>query len=211
MKVEFKDTFFESVERLVWYDTKLWKVWEFIRRGIPTFFGNIWRFRKELYNHQWWDYRYTLEMLHRSISIMEKGISERGIEVDSSRDKKVAQMRRVLELLKHKLDDDYVERAEQKFGNLNFKEWEFEKIEGSESYRMIDNDTPQEKAHHRKIFNYAKRLEDKEWREIWGIIKGNQSDIEWKKYYKGLSDKEKHNHDTWAKWFNGSDMRGWWD
>ena len=211
MKVEFKDTFFESVEKLVWYDTKLWKAWEVIRRGIPTFFANIWRFRKELYSHQWWDYRFTLEMLYRSISIMEKGMSERGIEVESSRDKKVAQMRRVLELLKHKLDDDYVERAEQKFGDLKFREWEFEKIEGSESYRMIDNDTPQEKAHHRKIFNYAKRLEDKEWREVWGIIKGNQSDVEWKKYYKGLTDEQKKSYDSWAKWFDGSDMRGWWD
>jgi hypothetical protein len=211
MKLEFKDTFFESVERLVWYDTKLWKAWEFIRRGIPTFFGNIWRFRRELYSHQWWDYRFTLEMLYRSISIMEKGISERGIEADGSRSKKVEAMRRVLELLKHKLDDDYIERAEEKFGSLNLRDWEFEKVEGSDSYRLIDNDTPQEKAHHRKIFNYAKRLEDKEWREIWGIIKGNQSDNDWKKISKSLTIEERYSHDVYTKWFNGSDMRGWWD
>ena len=31
MKVEFKDTFFESLEKLVWYDTNLWKVWSAIR------------------------------------------------------------------------------------------------------------------------------------------------------------------------------------
>jgi hypothetical protein len=211
MKVEIKDTFFESVEKLIWYDTKLWKVWEFIRRGIPTFFGNIWRFRKELYSHQWWDYRFTLEMLYRSISIMEKGISERGIEVDGSRGKKVEAMRRVLELLKHKLDDDYIERAEEKFGSLNLREWEFEAIEGSDGYRLVDNDTPQEKAHHRKIFNYAKRLEDKEWREIWGIIKGNQNDSDWKKIIKSLTPEERYSHDVYTKWFNGSDMRGWWD
>lgn len=211
MKVEFKNTFFESVEKLVWYDSKLWKVWSAIRYDIPLFFKNIWRFRKELYNHQWWDYRFTLEILYRSIYIMEKGMSERGIEVTSSRDKKVAQMRRVLELLKHKLDDDYIERAEKKFGDLNLKEWEFEKIEDSSSYRLIDNYTPQEKAHQRKIFNYARRLEDKEWREIWGIIKGNQSNIEWKKYYKTLTEEQKNSHDSWAKWFDGSDMRGWWD
>lgn len=52
MKVEFENTFFESVEKLVWYDTKLYKVWEFFRRGIPTFIGNIWKFRRELYSHQ---------------------------------------------------------------------------------------------------------------------------------------------------------------
>ena len=52
MKVEFKDSFFESVEKLIWYDTNLWKVWSAIRYDIPLFFKNVWRFRKELYNHQ---------------------------------------------------------------------------------------------------------------------------------------------------------------
>ena len=52
MNVEMKDTFFESVEKLVWYDTKLWKVWAAVRYDIPLFFKNIWRFRKELDNHQ---------------------------------------------------------------------------------------------------------------------------------------------------------------
>ena len=112
MKVEFKDTFFESVEKLVWYDTNLWKVWSAIRYDIPLFFKNVWRFRKELYNHQWWDYRFHLEMMYRSLSIMEKGMSEKGIEVTETRDVKVQKMRRALELLKHKLDDDYIQRAE---------------------------------------------------------------------------------------------------
>ncbi len=211
MKVETSKSFFESLEKLVWYDSKLWKVWSAVRYDIPLFFKNIWRFRKELYSHQWWDYNFTLEMLYRSISIMESGTAKKGVEAQSSRDKKITQMRRVLELLKHKLDDDYVHRAEQKFGDLNLRELEFEKIEGTDNYKMIDNDTPQEKSHHRKIFNYAKRLEDKEWREIWGIIKGNQSDAEWKKYYKGLTNEETKDHNSWTKWFDGTDMRGWWD
>ena len=93
MKVEFKDSFFESLEKLVWYDTKLWKVWSAIRYDIPLFFKNIWRFRKELYNHQWWDYRFTLEMLYRSLSIMVVKLEKDGIEVDSSRMKKVERLR----------------------------------------------------------------------------------------------------------------------
>ena len=116
MKVEFKDTFFESLEKLAWYDTKLWKVWEFFRRGLPTFFKNIYRFRKELYNHQWWDYHYTLEMMYRSLVIMEKEISVKGIEEDVSRNKKVAKMQRAIQLLKNRLDDNYVEQAEEKLG-----------------------------------------------------------------------------------------------
>ena len=40
-----------------------YKIWEFFRRGLPTFFKNIWKFRKELYSHDWWDYTFTLEIL----------------------------------------------------------------------------------------------------------------------------------------------------
>ena len=190
MKVEFKDSFFESVEKLVWYDTNLWKVWSAIRYDIPLFFKNVWRFRKELYNHQWWDYRFHLEMMYRSLSIMEKGMSEKGIEVAETRNIKLIKMRRALELLKHKLDDDYIERAEAELGKLNRSEFEFEKTEEG-TYRLIDNDTPEDKKHFRKVYKRASVIEDKEWKELWDIFKG-------KKFT------------TWEK-FDGSDLRGWWD
>ncbi len=37
MKIEASNSFFESVEKLVWYDTNLWKVWSAIRYDIPLF------------------------------------------------------------------------------------------------------------------------------------------------------------------------------
>jgi hypothetical protein len=192
MKVEFKDTFFESIEKLVWYDTNLWKVWAAIRYDIPLFFKNVWRFRKELYNHQWWDYRFHLEMMYRSLSIMEKGMSEKGIEVTETRDVKVQKMRRALELLKHKLDDDYIQRAEGELGQLSNNPIEFEPVEGKEGlYSMVDNDTPAEKRHAKKVYKRARVIEDKEWGELWDILKG-------KKFT------------TWEK-YDGSDLRGWWD
>jgi hypothetical protein len=192
MKVEFKDTFFESVEKLVWYDSNLWKVWAAIRYDIPLFFKNVWRFRKELYNHQWWDYRFHLEMMYRSLSIMEKGMSEKGIEVTETRDVKVQKMRRALALLKHKLDDDYIQRAEVELGELSHNPIDFEPIEGKEGlYRLVDNDTPAEKKHARNVYKRARVIEEKEWKELWDIYKG-------KKFT------------TWEK-YDGSDLRGWWD
>jgi hypothetical protein len=192
MKVDVKDSFFESVEKLVWYDTKLWKVWAAIRYDIPLFFKNIWRFRKELYNHQWWDYRFTLEMLYRSLSIMVVKLEKDGIEEDSSRGKKVAKIHRALELLKHKLDDDYVERAESELGELSRNPIDFEPIEGKEGlYRLIDNDTPADKKHASKVYKRARVIEDKEWKELWDIFKGRK-------------------FTTWEK-YDGSDLRGWWD
>ena len=192
MKVEFKDTFFESVEKLVWYDTNLWKVWAAIRYDIPLFFKNVWRFRKELYNHQWWDYRYTLEMLYRSLSIMVAKLEKDGIEEDISRGKKVQKIKRALELLKHKLDDDYVERAEGELGELSYKPLRFEPVEGKEGlYSLEDDDTPAEKKHAKNVYKRARVIEEMEWKELWDIFKG-------KKF-------------TTFEKFDGSDLRGWWD
>ena len=192
MKVEFKDTFFESVEKLVWYDTKLWKVWAAIRYDIPLFFKNVWRFRKELYNHQWWDYRFTLEMLYRSLSIMVVKLEKDGIEEDISRGKKVQKIKRALELLKHKLDDDYVERAEGELGELSHRLLRFEPVEGKEGlYSLEDDDTPAEKRHAKKVFKRARVIEEMEWKELWNIFKGNK-------------------FTTWED-YDGSDLRGWWD
>ena len=192
MKVEFKDSFFESVEKLVWYDTNLWKVWAAIRYDIPLFFKNVWRFRKELYNHQWWDYRFTLEMLYRSLSIMVVKLEKDGIEEDISRGKKVQKIKRALELLKHKLDDDYVKRAEDELGELSYKPIKFEPVEGKEGlYSLVDDDTPAEKRHAKKVYKRARVIEDTEWKELWDIFKG-------KKF-------------TTFEKFDGSDLRGWWD
>ena len=191
MKVEATDSFFESLERLAWYDTKLWKVWEFIKRTIPRFFKNIWRFRKELASHEWWDYRYTLEILYRSLVIMESKMHD-GMEIRETRDKKVAKMQRAIQLIKHKLDDDFTERIEAELGELILHDWEFEELENG-NHRVIDNDTPAERKHNRRIFKEAHKLEDKEWIELWNILKGT-------KYSK-----------TWGDTFDGTDMRGWWD
>ena len=207
MKIEFKDTFFESVEKLVWYDTKLWKVWEFFKIGIPTFFSNIWRFRRELYSHQWYDYRYTLEMLRRSLVIMEKELSVKGIEVREHRNKKVEKIRRAIQLLDNRLNDNYIEQAEKELGELIHRDWEFEPTDDG-NYRLKDTETKEESEHNRKIFKLASTIDDREWRELWNIFKG-QSILDFKKYIKTLPKEQQST--AWDIWFNGSDMRGWWD
>jgi hypothetical protein len=194
MKVEAEDSFFESIERLVWYDSKLWKVWEFISRTIPRFFSNIWRFRKELAHHQWWDYSYTLEMLYRSLSIMVVKLEKDGIEEDSSRGKKVQKIKRALELIKSKLDNDYVERAEEQLGPISYNPIRFEPVEGKEGlFSLVDDDTPDEKRQTLRVFKRARDIEKKEWNELWEIFKGTKFS---KKY---------------GEEYDGSDLRGWWD
>lgn len=210
MKVEFKDTFFESVQKLVWYDTKLWKAWDAIRYGIPGFLKNIYRFRKMLWNHRWWDYRYTLEALQTSLEIMEVKMHD-GMEVRESRDKKIAKMQRAIQILKNINDDRYIEMAEGEFGELYLRDWEFEDVPGKEGYsQLVDNETPSEKRHNRKVFNRARKLEAMEWKELWKIFEG-QNINEYKKLSKSLTSEQHQNRDVWNEWFDGSDMRGWWD
>ena len=71
---------------------------------------------------------------------------------------------------------------------LDEKNWK--KLEGG-NYELIDNDTPEEKKHSRKVFKTARKLEEKEWKELWTIIKGNK-------------------FTSWEE-FDGTDLRNWWD
>lgn len=82
-------------------------------------------------------------------------------------------MRRALELLKHKLDDDYIQRAELELGAINHSEFEFEKMEDG-NYQLIDNDTEEDRKHARKVYKRARIIEDKEWVELWSIFNGKQ-------------------------------------
>ena len=97
----------------------------------------------------------------------------KGMEVAETRNVKLIMMRRALELLKHKLDDDYTERAELELGPINHSEFEFEKTEDG-NYRLIDNDTEEDKKHFRKVYKRARVIEDKEWSELWDILKGKK-------------------------------------
>jgi hypothetical protein len=192
MKVEIADTFFDSLKRLARHETWWYKTYSAIRWDIPHFFKNIWRFRKELYSHDWWDYRFTLNMLERSLTILEGGMSVKGMEVSETREPKVKQMRRVLELLKNNREDNYVDRAEAELGNLILSDWEFEELENGMS-KLVDNDTPKQKAHNRKVFKRGAAIENAEWKELWTIFYGTKNS---KKY---------------GPDYDGTDMRGWWD
>lgn len=211
MEVNFSDSFFKSLKRLAWQQSALYKSYSLFRYDLPRFFKNVWRFRKVLWNHAWWDYRYTLEALHTSLSIMEEGMSTKGWEVKETRDKKVEKMRRVLELLQHKIDDDYVSRVESELGPIIYSPWEFEDVEGKPGLsRIVEKESESDKEHNRKVFDRAMEIEEEEWREIWRIFNGQDTD-EWKKIQESLTEEEKTNFDHYEKWYDGTDLRRWWD
>ena len=67
MKIQFEDSFGKSLKRMIWHESRIYKLYSVFKYGIWHFFANIWRFRKVLWNHQWWDYRYTLDALYTSL------------------------------------------------------------------------------------------------------------------------------------------------
>jgi hypothetical protein len=192
MDVQITDTFTKSIKRLLWHESKIYKLYSTFRYDIPLFFKNIWRFRKELYNHQWWDYRFTLNMFERSLTIMEQGMSTKGWEIGETREPKVRAMRRAIELLKNNKEDNYIQRAEAELGPLVMHDWEFQEVENG-NHRLVDKDTPEEKEHNRRVFARAREIENAEWKELWEIFKGSK------------------NSKRYGKKYDGTDMRAWWD
>ena len=207
MKVEFADSFSKSIKRLIRHNTWWYKTYSLFRYDLPRFFKNIWKFRKGLWNHYWFDHHGTLRFLEIGLTDMADRIEKDGMEVDSSRLKKVAKMRRAIELIKNYNEDNYIEMAEKELGELVLHEWEFEDVEGKPGYsRLVDNDTEEEKDHNRKVFERAHEIEENEWNELFTILKGRPSPE-----FQMFLDKSENKESAWDNWFDGSGMRGWWD
>lgn len=210
MKVEFADSFGDSLKTLIRHESWWYKIYQTIRYDIPSFTKNVYRFRKVLWEHRWYDYRYTLHALQTSLEIMEKKMHD-GMEVRESRDKKIVKMQRAIQILKNINDDCYIDMAEGELGKLVSYDWEFEDVSDKPGHsRLIDKESSAEKNHNRKVFNKARKLEESEWKELWKIFEGQ--DIRgYKKFQKTLTEEEKKKTDSYYQWFDGSDMRGWWD
>jgi hypothetical protein len=173
-------------------------MWRAITRDFWQFLKNIWRFREELWAHRWWDYRFTLEMLRKSLVIMEKGMHN-GVEVHETRSKKIEKMQRAIAILNNIIDDSYIKMAEDELGEIIYRDWEFEDVPDQPGYsRLIDNETPEEREHNSKVFARSRELEEIEWKEFWEIMQGQNYD----KFNK---------EEDWNKQFDGSGLRSWWD
>lgn len=207
MKVEFAESFSKSIKRLIRHNTWWYKTYSLFRYDLPRFFKNIWKFRKGLWNHYWFDHHGTLRFLEIGLTDMADRIEKDGMEVDSSRLKKVAKMRRAVELIKNYNEDNYIEMAEKELGEIVLHEWKFEDVEDKPGYsRLVDNDTEEEKEHNHKVFDRAHEIEENEWNELFTILKGRPSPE-----FQMFLDKSENKESAWDNWFDGSGMRGWWD
>ncbi len=169
---------------------KIYKEKRHLKRQIMNwkpikFTYNVFKFRRELAEHNWWDYHYTLMMLKRSLIIMREGLETKGNEIYEHRKPKIEKISRVIQIIENFESSNHITMAESELGDLK-------------SSNFLE-ETEEESQHNSVVFKRSRELEIAEWDELWDIIKGKSMDD-------FLSGKL-----TYEEWFDGSDMRGWWD
>jgi hypothetical protein len=202
MKVKFADSFFDSFERMVNRQRWYWKTLDLFRYDLPRFFRNLWLFRKNLWNHTWYNGDGSiLPWVKTAVDDMAWKIETRGHEVDESRMKKVEKMKRLSYLIDVCVHDTFIEEAEKELGmKMIFHEWEFVPVEGREdSYELLDKDTPEEKEHNGKILKRSHQIQKEYWEELCYIIKGPDYDA------------IRGSDEDFYEALDGTDIRGWWD
>jgi hypothetical protein len=182
--------------KYTWFD----RTRRFLTRDIPNFLRNIYKFRKALWNHHWWDYTGTLEFIEIGVNDIADNIRIKGIEVEHSRFKKVAKMRRVVEIIKNIREDRYFDIVENEMGKgLDSPNFEFVPCEDKPGFfEMVDLGTEEEQEFKDRYFERIRELEESQWNELWDILKGQDYET---------FDKEK----KFDEQFDGSGLRGWWD
>jgi hypothetical protein len=169
-------------------------------RDLPNFFRNIYKFRKALWNHHWWDYSGTLDFIEIGINDIANGVEKKGVEVEHSRMKKVAKMRRATEIIKNIREDRYFDIVEKEMGRgILYIGFEFKQSDiHPDYYEISDEKSEEEKEFNNRYFSKVRELEELEWKELCQIIKGQD--------YEKFDEKQ-----DWDSQFDGSGMRGWWD
>jgi hypothetical protein len=187
MKVQFADSFFESLKKLNRSQRIPYRILDSIRYEIPNFLKNIWVFRKSLYNYRWYDHSGVLNFMADSFGHMSKNLELKGLEIDEGKLKKVAAMKRAETIIRNINESNYIALAENELGDIFM------------GNHIFDDDlTEQEQEHNSKVFKRSTELEENEWEELIQILKGQ----DYTKFSKEID---------WYKQFDGTGLRGWWD
>ena len=169
-------------------------------RNARRFVVNVWRFRKALWNHRWWDHHGILHFMEIGIDHMATNIESRGIEIKHSRRKKVAQMRRVVEILGNIREFQYFDIAEQQLGVVyEHTPFHFTPCEDRDGFfEMVDTKSEEQRRIQDMVFDKVDELERSEWNELWDILKGPD--------YTKFDTRE-----DFDSQYDGSGLNAWWD
>lgn len=209
MKTVLAESFIESLEKITRREKWYWKCWNFVRYDFPCFIKNVWTFRKALFKYKWWDQFGLFLLMKTALEEKAQIFEKRGLEVPESRNKRVAQMRRAVEIIDVFLKEEFQEMAERELGILHSDLGiDFQMIPGTNSFEIVENRTSEDIESDRKIRERAKEIEDELWVELWEIFKG-QNIEEYRELLEKTEDGKKG--EVWDIWYKGGDLRSWWD
>ena len=175
---------------IFWYDGFCKKTYRLFFETIPRFIKYSWKFREELSNYYEFDSSSNLNLLKKGFVFLKKSI-ENGNEVESSRNNKVIKIERAIQIIDNVINDNYHEMAEKETGlKFSFSV----KIKDNNMF-YVDDDV---KENNKILILKAIELEQKEWNELFEILRGSEEI----KYGKPFD--ENYVHD-------GNDMRSWWN
>lgn len=161
MKIKVTDTFMKSAEKV--FNPNIFYRISNLFYDIKWTVKNLIKYRKIVSKMRPWDYEYIVEMIEFQLSDLCDTIEEYGNEADDSRLPKIKNMRRTIELLNNHIKDNYLDRCGYDDDAIKMKlkgnDVIFEKSPGFENY---DEE---------KIFIDAHELEEKEWKELFEILK----------------------------------------
>lgn len=202
MEVTYSEGFYKSLKKMFnrfsWY----YRLWELFRYDIPRFFKNIFVFRKALWSFTWYNGESSLNMFKTGIIETERKTRKQGLEIESSRMKKVDKMKRAIYLMDCFVNDNFIDLAEKELG-LDVKHGDF--FGDKKGEQLSDQD----QVNNGKIFDLSRKLDTEYWTELWQIIKGQEDSIF--KIPERLNLSWEERNDYWDDQFDGSGLRGWWD
>ena len=169
-------------------------------RNIKNFFYNIYKFRKALWRHRWYDYQGTLHFMEIGVADIAKNISIKGIEVERHRFKKLEKMNRVVEILRNLRENNYFDLVEAEMGRgYDVSGQKFVPLkENPDFYELVDDYSEEQRDFNRRYFMRVRQLEEQQWNELWDIMKGQDM-------------AQLHKDTDYDAFFDGSGLRGWWD
>jgi len=204
MDVKFAPSFFESLKKLRRHNTWWYKTYEFFRYDLIQGIKNIVFFWRVIWNFRSWDSNFQMKILARSLEPLAHTLEHYGNEVKIPRMKKVAKIKRAIEILKNQTEDRYLELAEVELG-----------YEIDISYGILGikdgKEEPQEiQDANNKIYLLAEDKKEDEWNELWRIFRG-QEYTAYQMLMDRMTKEEQRKKDYWSEWFDGTGIRGWWD
>ena len=138
--------------------------------NIKYFCYNVWRYRKGLYHEiRPWDSHGAMWMFKEVIRDIKVTMQDGSHiqEVDETRIPKEKDIARVIELIEHKLSDDFAERCGYNFDyNIDFKP-----VDGKPGFvEMTTTEGKEAKEHNSQAIKTAIALEESEHEELMQLI-----------------------------------------